>query len=115
MKNDDQAFVVEQIRAKYTQKEYTKLEKLKQLDKKAERPAKVFTLTFGIIATLILGIGLCIVLGAIEGSIALGVVVGTIGLALCTLNYTLYCVVLEKSKKKYAKQILSLSDELLKN
>lgn len=115
MKNDDQAFIVEQIRTKYTEKECTSLEKLKQLDKKVEKPAKVFAFTFGIIASLVFGTGLCLVLGAIEGGITLGVIIGTVGLGLCGLNYTLFCLVLEKRKKKYAKEILRLSDELLKN
>lgn len=114
MKNNDDNFIVEQIRTKYTEKKHTDLERLKELDKKAERPAKIFSITFGIIATLIFGMGLCIALGAIEGSMGLGAILGTVGIGLCVLNFSLYNVVLNCGKKKYAPEILRLSEELLK-
>lgn len=114
MKNNDNDFIVEQIRTKYTEKKHTDLEKLRELDKKAERPAKIFSITFGIIAILVFGVGLCIALGAIEGSMSLGVIIGAVGIGLCLLNFLLYNLVLNCSKKKYGPEILRLSEELLK-
>lgn len=114
MKNNDDDFIVEQIRTKYTEKKHTDLERLRELDKKAERPARIFSITFGIIATLIFGTGMCIALGALNGGMSLGVIIGAVGIGLCLLNFLLYNVVLNCSKKKYGPEILRLSEELLK-
>lgn len=114
MKSNDQEFLVEQIRTKYTEKEHTDLDRLKELDKKAMLPAKIFAISFGVIAILIFGTGMCFAMGVIGESRTVGVIVGVVGLCLCGLNYVLYEVILEKSKKKYAPEILRLSEELLK-
>ena len=43
----------------------------------------------------------------------LGIAVGVVGMALCSVNYLLYRAILKSRKKKYGKEILSLSDEIL--
>ena len=44
---------------------------------------------------------------------ALGIVIGLIGIAMVSGNYFIYEKLLEKGKRKYAEQIKSLSNELL--
>lgn len=115
MKNNDEEFIIEQIRTKYTQKEDSKLDKLKALDKKAGQTATNFALSFGIIAILIFGTGMCLAMKVIGDNMTLGVIIGVLGMILCVANYPLYNLILSSSRKKYAPEILRLSDELLKN
>jgi hypothetical protein len=44
---------------------------------------------------------------------ALGVVIGLVGIALLVLTYPIYNAVLKKRKKKYFNRICELSDSLL--
>lgn len=115
MKNHDEEIIIEQIRNKYSEKQVTKLEKLKALDKKASKKASLFAISFGIVAALILGTGMCLSMKVIGNNISLGIIIGVVGIVLCALNYPLHNMILAKSRKKYAPEILRLSDELLKN
>jgi hypothetical protein len=44
---------------------------------------------------------------------ALGVVVGVVGIAAVAANYFIYNTILKNRKQKYASEILQLSDEIL--
>ena len=106
-----------QVRAEYApgSEEEGKLEQLKKLDRTARRPAEIFAYTFGIVGALVLGVGMCLAMEVIGSMIPLGIVIGVVGIAMVTANYFLYRAILRSRKKKYAKEIVSLSDELLKN
>lgn len=58
MNNADKEYLVQKIRTQYTEKEYTTLDELKDLDKKVKRPVNVFSYTFGTVSALILGAGM---------------------------------------------------------
>ena len=107
--------VIEKIRAGYTQKQPTKLEDLKSLDKKAKRPANIFAYAFGSISSLVLGTGMCLAMKVIGNSMALGICIGVVGLGLVIATYPIYKAILKKRKQKYGKQIVELSNELLNN
>ena len=51
--------------------------------------------------------------GILWGIMALGVAVGLVGIAMVSLTYPLYARMLKSRKKKYGREILRLSDELL--
>lgn len=106
-----------QVRAEYApgSEEEGKLEQLKKLDRTARRPAEIFAYTFGIVGALVLGVGMCLAMEVIGSMMPLGIVIGVVGIAMVTANYFLYRAILRSRKKKYAKEIVSLSDELLKN
>ena len=106
-----------QVRAEYAPKseEEGKLEQLKKLDRAARRPAEIFAYMFGIVGALVLGVGMCLAMEVIGSMMPLGIVIGVVGIAMVTANYFLYRAILRSRKKKYAKEIVSLSDELLKN
>ena len=70
---------------------------------------------FGIVGALVLGVGMCLAMEVIGSMMPLGIVIGVVGIAMVTANYFLYRAILRSRKKKYAKEIVSLSDELLKN
>ena len=106
---------VETIRSQYEPKseERTKMEQLKQLDKKVRRPAEVFGYIFGAAGTLVLGVGMCLAMEVIAKMTVLGIVVGLAGIAMVSANYFIYRAILAKRKRKYAGRVLELSDELL--
>ena len=89
---------------------------LKKLDKAAKRPAQIFTYTFGIIAALVAGVGMCLSMKVIgDGSTAmmiLGIAVGIIGFVGAGVNYPIYNRILQKSKEKYAGDIIRLASEI---
>ncbi len=106
---------VETIRNQYEPKseERTKMEQLKQLDKKVRRPAEVFGYIFGAAGTLVLGVGMCLAMEVVAKMMVLGIVVGLVGIAMVSANYFIYRAILAKRKRKYGGRVLELSDELL--
>ena len=106
--------IIEEIRASYEKKESTKLDELKKLDKKVKLPAQIFAYLYGSISSLVLGTGMCFAMKVIGNSMALGIGVGVVGIVLALTTYPIYKAMLNSRKNKYAKQIIELSDSLLK-
>ena len=87
--NTDKIYA-EHIANEYSKKETSKVKQLKKLDAKAKVPASVFTYTFGIISSLILGTGMSLAMGVIGSGVlglVFGIVVGVVGLVGCGINY----------------------------
>ena len=118
MTQNDQNFLVHKIRTQYTEKEHTKLDELRALDAKVKKPANVFGYTFGSIGAIVMGSGMSLVMtdiGAILGlSSALipGIAVGVVGLGMVLLTYPIYSRILGARRKKYAQQIIELSNTI---
>ena len=104
---------IEKIRKDYVKNETDKLVELKALDKKVKLPAEITAYTHGIIGALVLGTGMTLAMEVIGGFMALGIVVGVLGLAMVTSNFFLYKAILKSRKGKYAERIIKLSDELM--
>ena len=112
--NTDKIYA-ESIAKEYAPKENSKIIALRKLDKKAKRPAAVFTYTFGIISSLVLGTGMCFamqVIGSGRYDMMIGIAVGTLGIIGCSVNYPIYKKMLENGKKKYAYEIVELAREI---
>ena len=111
---DEKAYA-EKLRKQYlpASEEENKLERLCRLDKAARRPAEIFAYAFGAAGTLVLGTGMCLAMKVIGNLMPLGVAVGLLGIAMIAANYFIYRAILRARKKKYAKEILALSGELL--
>lgn len=111
--------IVEGIRNNYLEKTARErsLEELRALDAKVRRPADIFAYTFGTAGSLVFGVGLCLAMKVIGASLSfampLGVVVGVVGIAMVSVNYLIHKAILNSRKKKYAKRVITLSDELL--
>lgn len=109
--------IIEKIQNSYVQREPSKIERLQQLNSRVERPAKIFSYTFGSISALVLGTGMSLAMKVIGAGLSLamplGIGIGLVGLIGVSVNYSLYKNILKGRKKKYAKQVLSLTDELL--
>ena len=112
--NTDKIYA-ESIAKEYAPKENSKIVALRKLDRKAKQPANIFAYTFGIIATLIAGTGMCLSMQVIGGTIPLmiiGIIIGTIGFIGTGINYPVYKKILESGKKKYAYEIVELAREI---
>ena len=113
--NTDKIYA-EQLANEYTPKDTSKVVALKKLDAKAKMPATIFAYILGIIATLILGIGMCLTMGQIGDSTTfmyiLGIILGIIGIIGVSVNYPIYRKLLAKGKQKYAFEIVQLAKEI---
>ena len=119
MNKNDQEFLVQKIRTQYTEKEHTQLDALKELDAKVTRPANVFAYIFGSIGAIIMGSGMSLVMTDIGSSIGVadnmapGIIIGIVGMLMAIINYPLYKKLLASRRKKYADQIMKLSDKIM--
>ena len=109
--NTDKIYA-ESIAKEYAPKDKSKIVALRKLDRKAKRPATVFTYTFGIISVLVLGTGMCLAMQVIGNNMILGIIIGIIGMIGCGVNYPIYNKMLENGKKKYAYEIVELAREI---
>lgn len=120
MNQNDQEFLVQKIRTQYTEKEHTALDELKQLDKKVKRPANVFSIVFGSVGAIVMGAGMSLVMtdiGTVVGFTAPmvpGIAIGIAGMLMAIVNYPIYKGILGARRKKYADQIIALSDKIMK-
>lgn len=114
MNKNDQQFIVQKIRTQYdSEKENTKLDELKKLDASVKLPANVFAYTYGTIGSLVLGTGMSLAMGVIGSSVATGVMVGCVGIAMVSTTYTFYKRILSSRRAKYRSKINELSDKIL--
>ena len=106
----------EQLANEYAPKDTSKVVALRKLDARAKLPATIFTYTFGIIAALVTGVGMCFSMNVIGSGtttmFVLGVIVGIVGLAGMGINYPIYKKMLAKGKQKYAYEIIELAKEI---
>ena len=113
--NSDKIYA-EAIANEYAPKDTSKVVALKKLDRKAKSRANIFTYTFGVIMTLVFGVGMCLAMKVIgDGSsfmMIFGIIVGVIGIVGISINYPIYKKLLENGKKQYAFEIMQLAKEI---
>ena len=113
--NTDKIYA-EQLMNEYAPKDTSKVVALRKLDARAKRPATIFTYTFGIIAALVTGVGMCLSMRVIgSGTTAmfvLGAIIGIVGLFCMGINYPIYKKLLTQGKQKYAFEIMELAKEI---
>ncbi len=119
MNRNDQEFLVQKIRTQYTEKQATELDALRKLDSQVKRPANVFAYIFGSLGAIVMGAGMSLVMTDLGASLGIaaplvpGVVIGVIGMLMAIANYPIYSRILTARKKKYAGEIMRLSDKLM--
>ena len=107
--------LAESIAKDYLPKHDSKIGALKRLDAKVKRPPTVFAYILGSIFSLVAGTGMSLamkVIGSTTQDMILGIVIGTVGFAVCTVNYPIYKAILKKRKAKYAFEIVELAKEI---
>ena len=119
MNQKEKEFMVQKIRTQYTERENTQLDTLKALDKKVKKTANVFAVVFGIISAVVMGSGMSLVMTDIGSIIGIespmfpGIIIGVVGLVMALLTYPMYKKILNSRKKKYASEIIKLSDSIM--
>ena len=115
----DQEFIVQKIRSQYTENGRSELDELKALDAKVRKPANVFGWVYGSISAVVMGAGMSLVMtdiGAMLGmteTLVPGIAVGVVGLVMTCTTYPIYKKILNSRKKKFAPQILKLSEQIM--
>ena len=112
--NTDKIYA-EQLTNEYAPKDTSKVIALRKLDAKAKLPAVVFAYTFGIIAALITGLGMCLSMGIIGSGTEAMFILGVIGFLAISVNYPIYKKLLARGKQKYAFEIMELAKEISEN
>ena len=119
MNNNDSQFLVQKIRTQYTEKQHTELDELKALDAKVKKPANVFAYTYGSLGAIVMGAGMSLVMTEIGEIIGLastmvpGIAIGVLGMGMALSTYPIYKKILNNRKKKYAAEILKLSEKIM--
>lgn len=115
MKNTEKVYA-EQIAAEYSPKTTSKAVALRKLDNKVKKAPKIASITFGTVAMLIFGTGMCLAMKVIgagtAAAMAVGIAIGVAGMALMAVNYPLYKKFLNARKKKYAFEIVELARQI---
>ena len=102
---------IKRIRSKYLPKEAeSKMERLRRLDREAERPGSVAALTLGILGTMIFGGGMSLCM--VWGQFLLGIPAGILGGGMLGLAYPVYTRITRRQREKIAPEILKLTEEL---
>ena len=115
---------IKRIREKYTPptEEEDTMARLRRLDASVTNMAQAVALIFGVLGTLLLGLGMSFMmteLAALFGThrvlcTVVSIAVGVLGGTLASLAYPVYNVIVKEKRKKLAPEILRLTDELMK-
>ena len=115
---------IKAIRNKYAAPEKTedKMAQLRRLDAAVTQKATSVSLVFGIIGTLIMGMGMSLamtdigeLIGLVGGMpMLIGIPLGIVGIVLVCVAYPIYNAIVKKEREKIAPEILRLTDELMK-
>ena len=115
---------LKRIRDKYTAPTEVedKMARLRRLDAGVTNAAQAIALVFGVIGTLLLGLGMSLIMTELadslglsgEAAMVIGIIVGVVGGILAALAYPAYNAILKAKRKKLAPEIIRLTDELMK-
>ena len=81
--------IAESIAKDYAPKDNSKIVALKKLDNRAKLPAIIFAYSFGIVSSLVVGLGMCLAMQVIGNgivSMALGIIIGIVGFIGCGMH-----------------------------
>ena len=94
---------VQEIRKKYLPKTESKLEELKRLDHTVQTAGQWKSLVSGMVGCLVFGTGMCFSMQIIGNSIALGVILGIIGMIGMIAAFPIYRWNFCKAKENWIK------------
>lgn len=97
---EEQKRYAERILRSYAPRGESAADRLRGLDRKVHMPARAFAWTFGVVAALVLGVGMCLAMGVIGDLFAWGIVIGCVGIVMAcviTRSTVRSCVRAKKS------------------
>lgn len=103
----------ENIRRQYMSREEDKMAQLQALDAKVKAPGKVISTVLGCIAAIVMGSGMSAIM--VWQAFGLGLALSIPGMVVALLAYPLYKLITNARKKKYAPEIMRLTEELVNN
>ncbi|MDL2213960.1 hypothetical protein LJB76_00190 [Clostridia bacterium OttesenSCG-928-O13] len=109
--NQSERNKAERIRRQYISREANKLEQLHQLDGKVKGPGRIAASIVGSVGALTMGGGMSLIME--WGNMTAGLPLGIAGLLLALLAYPIYLRATAGRKKKYADEIIRLSEEVM--
>jgi hypothetical protein len=107
----NQKIKAQNIREQYLSHEENKMKQLNRLDSKVKMPGRIAATSLSTAGALLLGTGMSNIM--VWEDMNIGLATGIAGLVLVLLSYPVYKSVTGSRKKKYADQIMKLSDELV--
>lgn len=108
----EQEAELNEIQKRYNPPAETKMERLRRLDRRAQRSGALISVIVGTVSTLIMGTGMCCCL---EWDMFLvGIIVGVIGICGIIAAYPLYMIVTKRQREIIAPEILRLIEEIRK-
>lgn len=115
MKDFDKVYA-ESVAKEYAPQTDSKVVALRKLDRKVKRPVEIFTYVFGVVFTLVLGVGMCFAMGVLgDGDMimmVIGSIIGIIGIVGVSINYPIYKKILNHRKAQYANDIIDLAKSI---
>ena len=115
---------LKRIRDKYTAPTEVedKMARLRRLDASVTNTAQTVALIFGVIGTLILGLGMSLIMTELAevigisgvAAMVIGIIIGIVGGIIASLAYPIYNAIVKAKRKKLAPEIIRLTDELMK-
>ena len=103
----------QKIRRQYMNQEDNKLGQLRKLDSMVKAPGKMVSGVLGVVGALTMGAGMSLIM--VWGYMEYGLLLGIPGLTIMLATYPIYRMITENRKKRYADQIMKLSNEITNN
>lgn len=104
--------MAENIRRQYINRNENKMEQLKKLDEKVKLPGKVVASILGIVGSLVMGAGMSMIM--VWAEMMMGIALSLPGMLVALIAYPVYTLITNSRKKKYADEIMRLSDDIMK-
>lgn len=95
------------LKDKYIAREKTPLEQVREIESEVNKEASIPSFPFGIIGSIILGLGMCFTM-VWTRFFALGIVIGVVGIAILAVNYPLYLRRLQNLRKAQADKVAKI-------
>lgn len=109
---------IQEICMKYLPQNESELDALRKLDAKVKRPANIFAYVFGSLGAVVMGSGMSLIMTDIGSKIGMaevmvpGIIIGVMGMLMVVINYPIYKKILGSRRKKYADEVIALSDKI---
>lgn len=100
----------ERIRRQYISRDKT--EQLQRLDERVRLPGRITARILGIVGTLIFGVGMSLI--TVWADMVSGIGLSISGMLIALIAYPVYTQITDIRKRKYAGEIIRLSDEIMK-